>query len=365
MRVLMTGDTIGGVWTYCLALADGLGRLGIEVHLATMGRLPSAGQRAAAGAVRGLVLHASEAPLCWMPEATPGELRRAGHWLLELVRRSRPDLVHLNDFGHGGLPWPVPVVLVGHSCVLSWWQAVHGVSAPAQWNGYRALVQRALERADCVVAPTRAMGRALRQHYGLRIPARVVPNGLASPRDGGPAPKQPLILAAGRLWDQAKNIAALADVAASLRWPVAVAGEGGADASRWHALRLLGPLPPAALAAHYRAAAVFALPARYEPFGLAPLEAASRGCALVLGDIPSLREVWGDAALFVPPDDRARLGRTLSALIDDPDLRHRYARRASARAADYGIEQMTEGYVRVYDRVLDRVGAQVSAAVAG
>ena len=49
-------------------------------------------------------------------------------------------------------------------------------------------------------------------------------------------------------------------------------------------------------------AAIYALPARYEPFGLSILEAALSGCALVIGDIPSLREIWADAALFVPSD---------------------------------------------------------------
>ena len=45
-RVLMTADTVGGVWTYALDLSAGLGRSGIEVVLATMGRLPPPQQRA-------------------------------------------------------------------------------------------------------------------------------------------------------------------------------------------------------------------------------------------------------------------------------------------------------------------------------
>jgi len=350
MRVLMTADTIGGVWTYALALASGLSRLGIEVHLATMGRFPNAAQRAGARRVDGLVLHASDFRLCWM-DASGGDLRRAGRWLLRLLRRTRPDLVHLNDFGHGGLPWPLPVVLVGHSCVLSWWQAVHGCPAPASWNGYRLLVRRALERADAVVAPTGAMGTALTGLYGVRPPVQVIPNGLPAPRDAVPAPKEPLILAAGRLWDQAKNVAALAEVADHLPWPVAVAGEGAGAGGRG-ALRLLGALSPQDLAERYQSASIFALPARYEPFGLAALEAAGRGCALVLGDIPSLREVWDDAALFVPPDDRRRLHAALSALIEDPVLRRRYAARAAERARGYSLRRMTIGYARTYDRLL-------------
>jgi glycosyltransferase involved in cell wall biosynthesis len=70
-------------------------------------------------------------------------------------------------------------------------------------------------------------------------------------------------------------------------------------------------------------ASIYVHPARYEPFGLAILDAALAGCALVLGDIPSLRELWHDAAIFVPTEDAARLSRELTALIENGDRRLR------------------------------------------
>ena len=45
----MTADCVGGVWTYALDLADALAPHGVEVQLATMGRLPDAEQRRQAG----------------------------------------------------------------------------------------------------------------------------------------------------------------------------------------------------------------------------------------------------------------------------------------------------------------------------
>ena len=62
-----------------------------------------------------------------------------------------------------------------------------------------------------------------------------------------------------------------------------------------------------------RRATIFALPARYEPFGLSALEAGLAGCALVLGDIP-MREVWHDAAMFVPPEQPAALENASSPI---------------------------------------------------
>ena len=59
-----------------------------------------------------------------------GNIEAAGDWLLGRGN-FKPALIHLNDYPHGALPW-LPVLMVGHSCVLSWWQAVHGVPAPAR-----------------------------------------------------------------------------------------------------------------------------------------------------------------------------------------------------------------------------------------
>ena len=91
-----------------------------------------------------------------------------------------------------------------------------------------------------------------------------------------------------------------------------------------------------------------ALPARYEPFGLSLVEAAQAGCALVLGDIRSLREVWGDTALFVPPDNCRMLAATVESLIRDRELRRQMASLARARAHTFSPERMAAGYIDAY-----------------
>jgi glycosyltransferase involved in cell wall biosynthesis len=95
-------------------------------------------------------------------------------------------------------------------------------------------------------------------------------------------------------------------------------------------------------------ASIYCLPARYEPFGLSALEAALAGCALVLGDIPSLREVWGDAAVFVPPNEPPALRQALQQLIHDPARRTQLATAARARAARYGPQRMADAYLSAY-----------------
>jgi glycosyltransferase involved in cell wall biosynthesis len=278
------------------------------------------------------------------------ELEKCGDWLLSIAQRSRPTCVHLNHYAHTGLPWGVPALVVGHSCVLSWWRAVRGEAAPERYRRYRELVTRGLAAAGCVVAPSLAMLRALQSHYGPIARARVIPNGI----DAGlfrPAPKQQFVLSAGRLWDGAKNVAALAQAAPGLPWPVYVAGElRGPDGELGEhgTCTGLGQLSRHALAEHMAMAEIFAAPARYEPFGLSVLEAAHSQCALVLGRVPSLLENWSDAASFVDPEDPAELRQAIFGLIVDAQKRHQLARAAQLRARSFGADAMAMEYQRSY-----------------
>lgn len=348
-RVLMTADAVGGVWHYALELARGLRDHDVAIVLATMGPRPTAEQRRAAAALD-IVLCESDYALEWM-ESPWDDVARAGDWLLELEARHAPDVVHLNGYSHAAFPFHAPKLLVAHSCVCSWWRAVRGEDAPPDWDRYRHAVAAGLQSADLVVAPTRAMLDALAQHYSFATPTAVIANG-RSPFDfPRAAEKDPVILSVGRLWDEAKNAATLAAVAADLPWPVRVAGDLAGPDGRPRSfanVESLGRCTRAELAAVYSRAAIYALPARYEPFGLSVLEAALAGCALVLGDIPSLRELWHDTALFVPPNDAAALHRALATLIAAPRERQRLAALAHVRAHRFSADRMLTRYLTTY-----------------
>ena len=351
-RVLMTADAVGGVWDYALQLAEGLGTCGVEVTLATMGPLPRDDQRAAAREVPGLRLVESDYRLEWA-EHPWDDVARAGSWLLELEAQAQPDIVHLNGYAHGALAWNAPAVVVAHSCVCSWWSAVRGAEAPEEWAAYRRAVRDGLRAATAVVAPSAAMLHALSAHYGA-VTGTVVPNG----RDAAQfhtGPKEPLVLSAGRLWDEAKNVAALASIAHGLPWPVALAGERqNAPGEPVHdgPVEYLGRLSSADLRSWMARASIYAMPARYEPFGLSILEAGLSGCALVLGDIPSLREHWDGAAAFVAPDDREALRSAIEGLIDSPARRSELGRRARDRGQEFTVGRMADAYRRLYEGLL-------------
>ncbi|MBA3313876.1 MAG: glycosyltransferase family 4 protein [Planctomycetaceae bacterium] len=364
----MTADSVGGVWTYAAELARGLADRGIEILLVSSGGPLTDAQRSEIEVLPHVRLVETRSKLEWMDDAW-NDVEALGRRLLELAAEFRPDVVHLNEYSHAALDWRVPKLVVGHSCVFSWFESVRGQAPGPEWERYRRSVTSGLRAADVVVAPTQFMLDALRRHYGPLHRATVISNGLT--RSGGQhaqPPKEPFVFAAGRWWDEAKNIASLGRVAASVPWPIKVAGLPSPEGHRTDlpaGVVSLGRLSSDEMSEQYARAAIYCLPARYEPFGLTPLEAASAGCALVLGDTPSLREVWDDAATFVSPTDDSAIASRLTELIADEAARTELARRGRARAALFSRSRMAEAYSKLYRELVKERVASIAESFAG
>lgn len=359
IHVLMTADPIGGVWMYAMELAHALQPRGVKFTIATMGARLTAEQTAEARGLPNVEICESSFKLEWM-DSPWADVEHAGDWLLQLAGERHPDVIHLNGYAHGALNWPAPVLVVAHSCVLSWWHSVKGESPPEQWSAYRDAVTRGIRAADHIVAPSHTMLKAVRHFYGPLPEADVIYNA-RSPALYKPGPKKKFVLAIGRGWDEAKNIAALANVATGLPWPIYLAGETRSpdgNVLATEGLKSLGRLNSGELAPWLAQASIYALPAFYEPFGLSVLEAALAGCALVLGDIPSLREIWGDAALFVPPHDQSALREALHRLMHAEDAREEMAARARRRATIFNPQCMGGAYLDLYKRLANRARNQ-------
>lgn len=354
-RVLLTGDTAGGVWTFVTDLAAGLLETGADVLLATFGPSVSKAQQQHASTIPGLRWHHFRSKLEWMEDPWC-DIDLARQYLVGLIDDFRPDLIHLNTLCHGDLPCGVPVVQSVHSCVASWWSAVRQTSLPPEWTNYHAHVEQSLCSAGLLIGPSQAALRELVTHYRADPGKTMVIYNGRSPNVFKPAVKEPMILSAGRLWDEAKNVMMLAQVANDVPWPIYLAGNpvrpfnSEAIFSDCH---LLGQLPTAELSAWYGRASIYVLPAKYEPFGLSALEAALSGCALVLGDIPSLREIWLDAAVFVPPASQSALKAVLNHLITDADYRAKMSKRAFKRALKFTQGRMVASYRLAYDKALE------------
>ncbi len=368
MHVLLTTDSVGGVWTYTEELSAGLVANGHQVTLVSLGTKLDRGQQAWVASMRSPLFHCVETEyrLEWMDDPAE-DLLRSRELLCDLIARLQPDLLHTNQFAYGTLSDTLPVLLTGHSDVLSWWQAVHGESAPdtGRLRAYTALVRAGLLTATRLAAPTAWMARELREQYGVARTVEVIPNGRSPELFTAGAPKQLRALTVGRAWDPGKNTALLDNVNAPM--PLLVAGEAAspaapafvadAPATVRGGITYLGKQHAPDLRELYARTAIYIATSCYEPFGLAPLEAALSGCALVLADLPTLREIWADAAFYFPPRDPTALASVLGMLARDPDGTRALAARAHARAREhYTARAMVRNHEAVY-------GAMLAAAV--
>lgn len=354
-KVLITTDTLGGIWTYAVGLARQLSLLDIRVALATMGKKLSPAQWQDVENIPGLTIHESQYKLEWMDDPWP-DVEQAGQWLLELEKSFQPDIVHLNSFSFGALPFNSPVMVVCHSCVYTWWHGVKDCPPPEEnWSHYYRKVYKGLHAADQIVAISQAFAREISQIYCLdEQKINVIYNGL-NPADYSSGHKKKLIFGMGRIWDEAKNFGMAETFAEKVKWPVKIAGSlqhpAIGSASDLKNVALTGNLSGKEVRRELSEAAIFILPALYEPFGLSALEAAFSGCALLLSDISTLREIWQDAALYADPKDPDAWHSSLDLLIKDNLLRQQLREKAFVKAHEFNIQTMAGKYIRLYNKI--------------
>lgn len=350
LRALLVTDAVGGVWTYSLELARALKPLGIEAVLAVAGPPPDDPQRDDAA---GLAVIETGLPLEWM-DVEPADVVRAGEELARIASLERVDILQTSSAALlAGGTFGCARVAVQHSCVATWWAAVKGIPLPEEFEWRRDLVAQGLARADAVVAPTIAFAAATERTYGLARPVLPVHNG-RSPRPIAALPQGDFVFTAGRLWDEGKNLATLDRAAARMGAPFQAAGpvEGpnGLSISLEH-LVALGECDEARMSGFLAARPIYASAALYEPFGLSVLEAAQAGCALVLSDIPTHRELWDGAALFADARGDSAFAEAIGGLLDDRSLRQHLGEAAREHARQYTPELMARGMAAIYARV--------------
>ena len=359
LRVLLVTDAVGGVWIYSLELARALKPLGIETLLAVMGPSPTRAQRDEAADFE---LIDTALPLEWL-DTTPQEIVSAGRALARMAKSEGVDIIQTSSAALlAGADMALPSVAVQHSCLASWWAAVKRTSCPAEFDWRRQLVGQGLANASAIVAPSLAFAAETSRIYD--VPVACVHNGRRS-RPARDVPPAEFVFTAGRLWDEGKNIAALDRAARRLHVPVQAAGPcEGPNGTRINLAHVeaLGTLGDTRLSAIYGARPLYVSPALYEPFGLSVLEAAQAGCALLLSDIPTHREIWSGAAIFVPPQDDRAIAAAITALLNDPLERDQMGQCARARAQHFRPERMARGMAGIYASMAAPVKAPAEMA---
>lgn len=356
MHILITADTVGGVWTYAQELVAGLVRRGHRVTLVSFGAYPSPEQIEWIAALPEVSYWPTDFRLEWMQHSEQ-DIEESTVYLERIIQEVQPDLLHFNQYCYGNLHTDLPKVVVAHSDVVSWWVGVHGKEPEetAWTHWYRETVSRGLSGADVVVAPSHWMLDAVHRYYLRPGLGTVIYNGRNPELFSPNVAKKNFVLSVGRLWDAAKQTSLLLEQDCDA--PVRVVG-----ASREPGRRGSGPdstgteadgaTSPQQLRSLFGEAAIYAATSRYEPFGLAPLEAALSRCALVANDIPVFHELWGDAAWYFRRNDPDDLASKIRQLSHDPCARKAYADRALETAyTRFTAPRMVSEYEALYERV--------------
>jgi glycogen synthase len=361
VHVLVTADTLSGAWTYTRELVTGLVTRGVRVTLVSFGEIPLPEQTTWMDHLHGLEYRPTAFRLEWMQEAED-DLPESSAFLASLVRELRPDVLHLNQFCYGNLEVDTPRVVMAHGDLITWTEAVqdrpNNASRPTRW--YRDTVVRGIAAADALIAPSSWMLDRIATCYGEPNRAEVIYPG-RNPIFFNPyVNKDDCVLAVGRLVDSSKQVFLLTQQVHPI--PVCIVGAEQtvptprvpirADvkvATEQTTVAIRGPQTEAQLRALYSRAAIFAATSRYEPLGMPALEAAFSRCAIIANDIPSYREIWGDAALYFRTNDAQSLAESIRQLTDDRPMRRAYAELAYTRARErFTTKRMIDDCLRLY-----------------
>jgi len=362
MHVLMTSDTLNGsIWTYTRELITGLIGRGLRVTLVSFGQIPLPEQTVWMERLRGLEYRPTAFRLDWMQEGQQ-DFGEASDYLCAVAAETKPDIFHSNHLCYGSLPVSIPRIVVAHGDLITWWKSVHGhgpkESAWLQW--YRNTTAQGLSEASAVVAGSDWMLEAVRASYPSSMNGTVINHGRNPIHFNPYVTKNNAVLAIGRILDPAAQINLLAERSHPV--PVCVVDAkqpehcsetvfrtdvGFNDGQEGVVLR--GPRSETQLRVLYSRASIYVSASRYEPTGMTILEAALSRCALILNDIPAMREIWGPAAVYFRTNDGDSLSEAVRIINSDAELRRSFANRAFNRGREcYNANRMTSNYIQLY-----------------
>jgi len=358
LRVLVDATNLkpgqGGIRTYTIGLLEGLAAQP-ELELVVVSSIDE---------VAGLgPLELVEAPTRTRTVAARALWRE--QQLARLAQSTKADvvLVPVPELPVRGLP--LPSVVVVHD--------VGPLVAPAFYSvakrlRYRAMLPRSCRLANAVVCVSQTTLLGLNATTGID-PGRCIvigeaPPTLAAPREEATA-AEPYFLYVGSL-DPRKNVATLVKAfdAPSTQLPGRLLAVGPiegrptalsrrlARSRAGDAVQHLGFVSPERLSELYRNATAIVLPSVYEGYGLPLLEAMAHGIPVVASDIPSAREVAGDAALYVErPLDPSAWHEALTRVATEGELREKLARDGVAAAAAFTWAEVGARFTRLLQRV--------------
>lgn len=317
----------------------------------------------------------------------------AGHYSLQeqmalpgVLRRAKLDLMH---FPHLNVPvgYRAPYVVTIHDLIMHTFKnraaTTHtNVVYEAKHMAYRLVTRMAATRAKQIIVPSQAVKEELMTFY--RLPSERISVTYEAADDiavevpnarefQAPAIlekygiQKPFIMYVGNVYPH-KNIELLARAMKELHQKYGVTLvlpsarsiflQRTDDMMRQHGVRdwvvMPGYVPDEELRALYSQAEAYVFPTLSEGFGLPPLEAMAAGLPVVCSDIPVLREVCADAALYIDPYNPQSVVEEVGTLLTDRQLRQEMVAKGLNRSKQFSWTKMAEQTLAVYEKIKER-----------
>ena len=248
-------------------------------------------------------------------------------------------------------------------------------STPVFQQKFSGLLLEAVERAVCVITPSRHTSDQLLKHTAVpREKVRMIPLGVDLPAETLPPERRALererlvgkgckmILTVGAIQTRKNTLNALKALQHLPEcYRLVIAGGNGHGSEAVHdfirteglssRVLVLGYVPAETIPVLYDAANVFLFPSYEEGFGLPVLEAMAHGLPVVASETSCLPEVGGEAAAYVDPHDPMDIAQRVLQVAEDESMRESMMERGLARAREFTWRRTAEGYLKVYDEV--------------
>lgn len=302
-------------------------------------------------------------------------------YLPGLARKHRLDVLHVPSYRR--LVWNAPCATVATIHDLAPFRVAGKYDYARMFYG-KVVVKRIARRQSEVIAISQNTASDIEEFLGLEgSRVTVIHNGLEHERfqPGDPEKaallaaqkwnlKSPFFLYVARLEHPGKNHVRLISAFNQFKntsksdWQLVLGGSDWNGAETIHQaitaspfasdIRSLGFVSNEDLPNLYRAASAFVYPSLYEGFGLPPVEAMACGCPVIASDRGSLREVIGNAAVIVDPEDVSDIKSKLAKVAADPEFRAQLRVGGLERAQSFNWNKTARATLEVYSRAVQK-----------
>lgn len=235
--------------------------------------------------------------------------------------------------------------------------------------GYKIVIANAVKRSKKIIVPSNFVKNEIVENFKIK-PEKIVVTYEAAEEDYQPLKKQSLgdyILYVGNAYPH-KNLNALLDALKILTMnnkpstmnliivsPRSVftqrLNREVEKRSLKNRVKIIGYQEPPKLAKVFMSAEAYVFPSLSEGFGIPGLNAMAAGVPTIASDIPTLKEIYGDAACYFNPTDPADIAQKISSVLNSPKKRQELIEKGLMQAKKYSWLEMAKETLKVYQSV--------------